>query len=110
MADLEKVCNVGDVPQNSMRGFSVHGKRILVVHFEYKFYALGAVCSHRGGDLAQGKLEGKLVTCPVHGAKYDVTTGKVVKNVNPIIALFGSAKDLNTYQVKIEGGDVLVQV
>jgi nitrite reductase/ring-hydroxylating ferredoxin subunit len=58
------------------------GKNIMLVLLSKKVYAIDSICSHRGGPLEQGKMEGKMIVCPWHGAKYDVTTGKVDPSTN----------------------------
>ena len=55
---------------------------------------------HRGGPLGEGELDGKIVVCPWHGWRYDVTTG--VNELNPSISV-------QKYQVKVEGDDLLVE-
>src|SRR5262249_59937152 len=57
--------------------------------------ATQARCTHRGGPLGEGRLEGSTVTCPWHGAQFNVCTGAVVR---------GPAKDpLKTYRVTVDG-------
>jgi len=79
---MEKVCNVLDVSEGKMKGFTFGSKYILIANVDGNFYAVSAVCPHRGGYLPVGILEKKILTCPVHGAEYDVTTGKLIKDVN----------------------------
>ncbi len=57
-------------------GILSKGRSILVVMVGGDVYAIDSVCSHRGGPLDQGKMEGYEVTCPWHGAVYDVRSGK----------------------------------
>ena len=60
-----------------------------------QFFSTQSRCTHRGGPLDKGKLEGSTVTCPMHGAQFDVSTGAVVR---------GPARDpLKTYRVTVEG-------
>jgi nitrite reductase/ring-hydroxylating ferredoxin subunit len=64
------------------------------------------------GYLPSGKLENKEVVCPVHRARYDITTGKLVKNVDTLVkmATGHGAKDLNTYTIKVEADDILIDI
>ena len=112
MADFQRVCVVEDVPQNTRKKFEITNKTILLVHIGDNYYAMDGICSHRGGDLSKGKLKNKVIRCPRHGTEFDVTTGKVVKNVNSIIKALtrAEAKDLSTYPTKVEAGAVWVQV
>jgi uncharacterized protein YbjT (DUF2867 family)/nitrite reductase/ring-hydroxylating ferredoxin subunit len=60
-----------------------------------QFFATQSRCTHRGDPLDKGKLEGSTVTCPIHGAQFNVTTGEVLR---------GPARDpLKTYRVTVEG-------
>lgn len=82
---------VGDVPPGS----ALLVGDAAVFNVGGTFYAMQDKCTHREGPLSDGVLEGSTVTCPYHGAQFDVSTGAV---------LCGPAKDpLKTYQVIVEG-------
>jgi Ferredoxin subunits of nitrite reductase and ring-hydroxylating dioxygenases len=108
---MEKVCNVSDVPEGTMRGFTVKFRYILLANAGGKFYALDAVCPHMGGYLPIGKFEDGIVTCPVHGSQYDVKTGKLVKDVSPLLRVVtgGGSRDLNSYEVEVKDESVFVK-
>jgi nitrite reductase/ring-hydroxylating ferredoxin subunit len=92
-----------------MKTVKLQDKEILIANVSGNYYAIGNKCTHAGGDLSQGTLEGNIVTCPRHHAKFDVTTGKAVSH--PKIALFHpKAKDEPTYQVKIEDDNIMVKL
>jgi nitrite reductase/ring-hydroxylating ferredoxin subunit len=102
MSKLVEVSKVQDIPAGKMKGFKVEGKEILVANYEGKYYAIEKKCTHMGGDLSKGRLEGKVVTCPRHGSQFDVTTGRVVK---------GPAKrDELVYEVTVEGESIKVSL
>ncbi|MFW6103220.1 MAG: Rieske (2Fe-2S) protein, partial [Chloroflexota bacterium] len=64
-----------------------------------------------GGDLTKGKFDGRIVTCPRHGAQYDVTTGELVKDVGlaaKAINLGKGAVGQATYSVTVDGDDVIL--
>ncbi len=109
---MEKICSVSEIPSGSMKGFTVNGKQILVANADGSFYAMDAVCSHMQGYLPDGKILGKTVTCPVHGSQYDVTSGKVLRNVSWLIKMGTgrSASDLRTFPVEVKDGQVFVDV
>lgn len=96
-----KIAKVGDLPQGEGMVIEVEGKDIALFNVEGVFYALGNVCPHRGGPLGEGFLEGTVVTCPWHGWKFDVTTGR--SPVNPKVGVI-------CYTVKVEGEDILVEL
>ena len=109
---MEKVCKVSNVVKDTMKGFTVKGKQILVANIEGKFFAVDALCPHMNGYLPSGKLEKSEVVCPVHRARFDVTTGKLVKNVDTLVkmATGHGAKDLNSYNVKVESENLMIDV
>jgi nitrite reductase/ring-hydroxylating ferredoxin subunit len=100
--EFVNVAKVGDIPKGGMKGFSVSGKKILVAEIGGKFYAIASKCTHLGGPLEKGKLDGKVVKCPWHGSLFDVTSGKAVGGP--------ANKDCEKYDVKIEKGEVLVNL
>ncbi|MDD1666318.1 MAG: Rieske 2Fe-2S domain-containing protein [Methanomicrobiales archaeon] len=109
---MEKVCETKDIPAGSMRGYTVKGRKILLANVGGNFHAMDAVCSHMQGYLPGGRLEGKTVTCPVHSSQYDVTTGRVVRNVSWAVKTFTrkSATDLATFKTEVKDGSVYVEV
>ena len=95
---------------------TVQGLEILIAKVEGKFYAVDNICSHLGGDLSAGKLEGTIVTCPKHGSQFDLRNGKVVRWLkgSGLFSAVGKAlkppKPLNTYNVKVEGDTLLIEI
>jgi nitrite reductase/ring-hydroxylating ferredoxin subunit len=70
--------DVKDVPPGKMKHVEAEEKEILLANSDGKVYALCDRCSHMNAPLSLGTLNGKVVTCPMHGARFDVTTGKKV--------------------------------
>jgi glycine betaine catabolism B len=75
--DFVKVANTKDIQPSQMKEVEVNGQNICVVNVEGKYYAIGSICTHEGGPLADGTLEGYEVECPWHNSKFDVRTGEV---------------------------------
>ncbi len=98
MATFVKVAEVSEVPPGSGKCVEAGGKAIALFNVDGTFHALHGTCPHRGGPLGEGELEGTLVTCPWHAWQFDVTTGK---NCN-------DDDDVARYDVKVDGGSVLV--
>lgn len=97
-----RVCSLDDVWQGEMSGFEVGGKSILIVHTsDGDVIATQNVCPHQEVELAEGELNGCVLTCKMHLWQFDVKTGK---GINP-----GHA-ELALYPVKVEGDDVFVDV
>ncbi len=66
-----------DLVEKKPQRVSVGGKNVFIVMIDGNVYAMDALCSHRGGPLENGALDGYNIKCPWHGAIYDVRTGKV---------------------------------
>jgi NAD(P)H-dependent nitrite reductase small subunit len=77
------------------------GKELAVFKADGKIYAISNTCCHRGGPLAEGSLEGDIVSCPWHGWQYDIKTGKC-KNI--------PGAKVPGYKVKVEAGKVFVDL
>lgn len=71
----EKVAEISDIPKGTTLSYALDGKNIAVCNVEGSFYAIEDVCTHDGAPLDQGILQGNIITCPRHGATFDVTTG-----------------------------------
>jgi len=96
------VGKVADIPFGKMIGAEIEGEKILVANVDGSFHAMRSTCNHAGGPLHQGKLEGKIVTCPLHGSKWDVTSGSLVWFMRPL-------PNEPVYRVVVEGGEVFVE-
>jgi 3-phenylpropionate/trans-cinnamate dioxygenase ferredoxin subunit len=101
LEEFVKVAETAEVPPGKMKKVKVGGREILIANVEGKYYAMGNKCTHRGGDLSKGSLSGKVVKCPRHGAKFDVTSGE---------AAAGPAKKSEpTFEAKVEGKNIMLK-
>ena len=87
----------------------VAGKEVLLANVGGSYYAIPNKCTHLGGPLGKGSLEGNIITCPWHGSQFDVTTGKNVTGAT-IAFIKMNVKDEPCYPVKVEGNDILVGI
>jgi len=78
LADFVKVAKTNEIEPGQARLVDVQGKQIALFNVDGKFFALANTCTHRGGPLAEGRDLRHEVTCPWHGARFDVRTGEVV--------------------------------
>ena len=99
---LYVLCRTDDVPENEMRQFFLRGNEILVVNRNMKFYCLDARCTHAGAPLAEGDLENDILTCPWHGSRYNIRTGKVVRGP--------AKKQLHIYNSVLKEKSILVDL
>ena len=83
MAGFVKVAKTDEIAAGQGKMVEVSGKKIALFNVEGSFYAIDDTCTHRGGPLSEGSLDGKEVTCPWHGAIYDVTSGEVLSPPAP---------------------------
>ena len=86
-----EVANVDDIPPGTMKHVEVNDREIAIANVNGKFYAIDDRCGHTSARLSRGGLRGNIVTCPLHGAQFDVTTGK--KQSEP--RLGGSIPDMD---------------
>jgi len=77
---VKKVCQLKEIPEGSMKFFEVEGMEILLCNYQGKVYAVSRRCGHMNATLEMGSLKGNILTCPMHGAQFDITTGKKVKD------------------------------
>lgn len=69
-----------DMPPGTMKQIVVPGmEEIVLANVDGKFYAMRGVCNHAGGPLGDGTLEGCIITCPWHGAKWNIADGKMAE-------------------------------
>ncbi len=89
------------IPPGTTLKVSLGNDPVLLCNVEGEIYAIEDVCTHDGGELDQGELEGNRIMCPRHGAYFDVTTGTAL--TLPAIL------PVPTYRVRMEGDDIYVE-
>ncbi|HVA32607.1 MAG TPA: non-heme iron oxygenase ferredoxin subunit [Candidatus Baltobacteraceae bacterium] len=95
-----KVAAASDIAPGTTHRVVVDGVEILLCNVDGTIFAIEDVCTHDGGPLDQGKLEGECVVCPRHGATFDVRTGDALT--------LPAVVPLMTFEVSVEDGDVYV--
>ncbi len=98
MSGFQKVAMASAIPPGKDKKIEVGGKQIALFNNKGTFYAIDDRCSHRGGPLSEGELNGTTVTCPWHGASFDVRSGKVLGGP--------TGQNQGCYQVRLEGQEV----
>ena len=76
MGDFVKDASTAEIPPGAMKRVMLGTQHVLIVNVAGKYYAIGDVCTHAGGPLHQGKLEGLEVVCPWHGSHFDLSSGQ----------------------------------
>jgi 3-phenylpropionate/trans-cinnamate dioxygenase ferredoxin subunit len=100
MADWIDVAPASELAPGSHRVVDADGVQVAVFNVNGEFLAVEDVCTHDGGDLAGGTLEGDVVVCPRHGAKFCLRTGAVLAPP--------AYEDIRAFPTRVEGG--LIQV
>jgi 3-phenylpropionate/trans-cinnamate dioxygenase ferredoxin subunit len=95
---------IGDaeaVPSGEMRAFEVSGTRLNVTNTGGHLYAFEDTCTHMGCSLANGELDGTVVTCACHGSQFDVTTGAVLRGP--------AQRPVRSVALTVENGQLLTE-
>jgi nitrite reductase (NADH) small subunit len=96
-----RVASVDDVPAGQGLVVQAEGRALALFNVDGTFYAIDNTCLHRGGPLGEGDLDGRVVMCPWHAWRWDVTTGANVNNPAVKVACF---------PVSVERGEVFVEL
>jgi nitrite reductase/ring-hydroxylating ferredoxin subunit len=100
-APFVKIATLELLPKGALLEVEHKGELYAICNVDGQIRALFGECPHEGGPLGQGNMEGPLITCPWHCWQFDSLTGVCVQGDDVV---------LETYPVKIEGNDVLVQL
>ena len=102
MPKFSKVATTDEFADQQAKPVEVEGQKIALFRVDGAFYALSDTCTHRGGPLSEGTVEGTEVTCPWHGAKFDLRTGGVLGPP--------ARQGVRGYPVRVTGTDVEIEV
>lgn len=125
-----EVAKLDEVPTGKMKHIELNGKEIMIVNLDGKFYALNDRCSHTNAPLSMGHIQDSILTCPMHGARFDITTGKKVSdpkmpsfnidslpvNMQKYMEYAGQllsrikTYDQDSYEVRVEGNSIKLKV
>jgi 3-phenylpropionate/trans-cinnamate dioxygenase ferredoxin subunit len=96
-----RAASAGEIPPGGFKEVRLDDRTIAIFHLEDGFYAIEDVCTHDGGPLAEGILEGNVIECPRHGARFDVKTGAVLS--------LPAVTPVPTFEVRVSGDEVQVK-
>jgi nitrite reductase/ring-hydroxylating ferredoxin subunit len=102
MAAYIKVATTSELAPGQAKRVEAQGKRIALFNVGGSYHAVDDTCTHRGGPLSEGQVDGNVVTCPWHGAKFNITTGAVLGPP----ARAGVA----SFRIRVSGSDVEVEL
>lgn len=104
-----QVATTSELANGAMKAVDIENHELLLAKIQDAYYAVSRRCTHMAENLCDGTLDGRVVTCPRHGARFDLTSGKAVGKAK-LLLLSTTPKDLATYPVKIEGAEIFVGV
>jgi 3-phenylpropionate/trans-cinnamate dioxygenase ferredoxin subunit len=102
MAGWLDVAGVDELTPGSRRVVDVDGVAVAVFNLGGEYFAIQDTCTHDGGELASGELEGEIIICPRHGARFSIKTGAVLGPP--------AYEDVRSYPVRVAEGKVQVMV
>ena len=97
-----KVATVPEIPPGQAKKVKVSDKEVALFNINGSFCAIDDTCPHRGGPLSEGELHGLEVTCPWHGARFNLSTGE---HLCP-----PANRSVKAYQVQVVGNDVQIDI
>ena len=129
--EFVEVGKVSEISDGKMKHVEVDGKEVLIANIGGKFYAISDRCGHMNALLSMGNLTGNTVTCPFHGSKFDVVTGKKLtepiltpsqgmeplpqtwqkffENVGQLMAYI-KTYDQTTYETRVDGDSIKIKL
>jgi 3-phenylpropionate/trans-cinnamate dioxygenase ferredoxin subunit len=96
------VCAADEIDEEDVRRFNHGGRSFAVYNTTSGFYATDGHCTHEKAHLARGLVIGDIIECPLHQGRFHIPTGKAKSA--PVCV------DLKCYPVKVEGGQVFIQL
>lgn len=97
----ESIISIDSFPENGLYATIVNGWHILISRFDSNYHALNNRCTHAASPIANGRVRGGQIMCPLHGARFELKTGKCVG---------GAHRDIRIFEVKVENGLIWVEV
>jgi 3-phenylpropionate/trans-cinnamate dioxygenase ferredoxin subunit len=101
MIEFVTVAKVGEITPGTVKVVRVDGVPIGVANVDGEFYAFADVCTHDDGPVAEGELDGYLIECPRHGARFDIRTGAV--------KLLPAVVPIPVYPLQLVGDEIQVK-
>jgi 3-phenylpropionate/trans-cinnamate dioxygenase ferredoxin subunit len=102
MSAFTRVASLAELPPGTLKGVEVDGVPVCLANADGTVYAFRDNCSHKDFPLHTGELEGTTLECSWHGAQFDITSGRAIR--------IPAIKPIRTYDVKVDGDDILVAV
>lgn len=98
MTEMHKVAEVDELQPGKTKLVERGGGRVVLANVDGEICAFSDECTHDGGPLSEGELDGDVVTCPWHFSKFNVRSGEIVESP--------AEEEIPVYEVKVEGGSI----
>ena len=102
MGQFIKVGDVSEILPGNAKQIDAGGRTIALFNLKGQFYAIDNSCTHVGGSLASGEIIDDDVICPLHGARFNIPTGKVLGPP--------ARENISTYNIRIDGDNIEIEV
>ncbi len=102
MPNFITVATTNALPPGERIVVETSGHYVAIFNVDNRYYAIEDVCTHDDGPLAEGELDGTVIECPRHGAKFDITSGAVLS--------FPAIKPVPRYETRVNGTDVQILI
>ena len=97
-----KAASIQDLPPGKAISVTVDHKTIALFNVSGEYFAIDDACTHAGGNLSEGEVDGKIVTCPWHGETFDISTGAVLGPP--------ATSNVGSYKVTLNGNDIYIEI
>ncbi len=102
MAEWVRVCETSDIDEEDLIRWDHDSRTYAIYNTEKGFFATDGYCTHEAQHLEDGLVIGTVIECPLHGGRFEITNGKALSA--PVCV------DLKTYNVKVEGEAVYIEL
>ena len=102
MSEYTKVASLSELSSGEMKMVTVDEEDILLANVDGTIHAVSDLCSHADASLSDGYIEEGEVECPLHGSRFNLTTGEALN--------LPADEPLKVYEIKVEGDDILVRI
>ena len=100
MTEFVKVADIHELKPGQRKIVDLEEVTVALLNVEGEYYCIEDVCTHDGGPVAEGELDGFVIECPRHGALFDIRDGRVLS--------MPAVVPVPTYEVRIDGSDIFV--
>ena len=102
MENYKRIASVNDLNDGEAKKIEIDDKAIALFRIDGEYFATDDTCTHEKASLSEGEIDNETVTCPHHGARFNIKTGQAMT----LPAMF----PVKTYQIKIDGNDIMIDI